>query len=193
MLSFKWGIPDYTPNAYHVTWGSYVLKYIKYVTKSVSTFFSLLSQESELSCVRGIDFKDNITYQCNYLKAKCKFKTKNSNVSTSRSFPHSWFITGFVSWVTRWMPLVEHERLSLPWHLNSPRGHRITQSIVSLVVFCKSLFVLLSSNNCIDMWCCPLSEVSQITLRTHIMLREVVMYWNILNMWPRVYPHSFLY
>ena len=51
MLSFKWGIPDYTPNAYHVTWGSYVLKYVKYVTKSVSTFFSLLSQESELSCI----------------------------------------------------------------------------------------------------------------------------------------------
>ena len=35
-------------------------------------------------------------------------------VSTSWSFPHSWLITGFVTGLTRRMPIVEQELLTLP-------------------------------------------------------------------------------
>ena len=37
----------------------------------------------------------------------------------SRSFPHSWLITGFVTRLTRRVSLVEHELLTLPEHLSS--------------------------------------------------------------------------
>ena len=40
-------------------------------------------------------------------------------VNTSRSFPHSRLITGFVTRLTR-VPLVEQELLTLPEHLSSP-------------------------------------------------------------------------
>ena len=59
---------------------------------------------------------------------------------------HSWLITGFVSRVTRWMPLVEQELLILPDHPSSPQvfsGVRVTRSLVLYVMFCRSLFVLL--------------------------------------------------
>ena len=67
-------------------------------------------------------------------------------VNTSRSFPHSWLITGFVTRLTRRVPLVKQEMLILPEHLNSPpvfSGVRVTRPLV-LCVFCRSLFVLLS-------------------------------------------------
>jgi len=35
------------------------------------------------------------------------------------SFPHSWFITGFVTRVTRWAPLVGQELLTLSEHMSS--------------------------------------------------------------------------
>jgi hypothetical protein len=41
--------------------------------------------------------------------------------NTSRSFPHSWLITGFVTRLTRRVPIVEQQLLTLPEHLNSPR------------------------------------------------------------------------
>ena len=41
-------------------------------------------------------------------------------VSTSRFFPHSRFITGFVTRLTRRVPLVEQELINLPEHLSSP-------------------------------------------------------------------------
>jgi hypothetical protein len=41
-------------------------------------------------------------------------------VNTSRSFPHPRLITGFVTRLTRWVPLVEQELLTLPEHLSSP-------------------------------------------------------------------------
>jgi hypothetical protein len=40
-------------------------------------------------------------------------------INTSRSFPHSWFITGFVPKLTRRVPLVEQELLILLEHLSS--------------------------------------------------------------------------
>jgi hypothetical protein len=42
-------------------------------------------------------------------------------INTSRSFPHSWLITGFVAILTRRVPLVGQEVLTLLEHLSSPR------------------------------------------------------------------------
>ena len=67
-------------------------------------------------------------------------------VNTSRSFPHSWLITGFVTRLTRRVPLVDQELPILPEHTSAPpvfSGVRVTRSLV-LCVFCRSLFVLLS-------------------------------------------------
>ena len=41
-------------------------------------------------------------------------------VNTSRSFPHSWLITGFVTRLTRRVSLVEQELFTLQEHLSSP-------------------------------------------------------------------------
>ena len=59
-------------------------------------------------------------------------------VSTSRSFPHSRLITGFVTRLTLRVPLVEQESLSLLEHLNSPpvfSGVSVTRSLVLCVCF----------------------------------------------------------
>ena len=67
---------------------------------------------------------------------------------TSRSFPHSWLITGFVTRVARRMSLVEQEPLTLQEHLSSPpvfSGVRVTRSLVFCVMFFRSLFVLFLS------------------------------------------------
>ena len=70
-------------------------------------------------------------------------------VSTSWSFPHSWFITGTVTRLTRQVPLVEQEIPILPEHPSTPlvfSGVRVTRSLVLCVcfmcMFCRSLFVL---------------------------------------------------
>ena len=58
--------------------------------------------------------------------------------NTSRFFPHSRFITGFVTRLTRRVPLVEQELLILPEHLSSPpvfSGVRVTRSLVLYVCF----------------------------------------------------------
>ena len=59
-------------------------------------------------------------------------------VSTSRSYPHSRLITGFVIRLTRPVPPVEQELLTLPEHLSlSPISSRIrvTRSLVLWVCF----------------------------------------------------------
>jgi hypothetical protein len=59
-------------------------------------------------------------------------------VNTSRSFPHSRLITGFVTRVTRRVPLEEQELLTLPEHLSSPSvlsGVCVTRSLVLYVCF----------------------------------------------------------
>jgi hypothetical protein len=66
-------------------------------------------------------------------------------VNTFRSFPHSWLVTGFVTRVTRRVPLVEQEVLTIPQHLSSPPvfiGVRVTRSLVLCVMFYRSLFAL---------------------------------------------------
>jgi hypothetical protein len=39
-------------------------------------------------------------------------------VSTARFFTHLWLVTGFVTSVTRRVPLVEQEQLRLPEHMS---------------------------------------------------------------------------
>ena len=59
-------------------------------------------------------------------------------VNTSRSFPHSRLITGFLTRLTRRVPLVEQELLTLQEHMSSPpvfSGVRVTQSLVLYVCF----------------------------------------------------------
>jgi hypothetical protein len=65
-------------------------------------------------------------------------------VNTSRSCPHSWLIAGFVTSVTRRVPLLQQELPTLPEHL-SPlpvfSWVRGTLSFVFCVLICRSLFV----------------------------------------------------
>ena len=59
-------------------------------------------------------------------------------VNTSRSFPHSWFITGFLTRLTRRVPLVKQELLTLPEHLSPPpvfSGFHVTRSLALFVCF----------------------------------------------------------
>jgi len=80
-------------------------------------------------------------------------------VNTSRSFPHSRLITGFVTRLTPWVPLVEQELLTLLGHLSSPpvvSGVRVTRSLVLCVCFvdrCLS-FCTFSFGQCFvfDIW-----------------------------------------
>jgi hypothetical protein len=68
-------------------------------------------------------------------------------ITTSRSFPHSRLVTGFVIRLTRRVPLVEQELFTLPEHIwVHPRVFswvHVTRSLVLYVMFCRSLFVLL--------------------------------------------------
>ena len=59
-------------------------------------------------------------------------------VNTSQSFPHSWIITGFVTRLTRQVPLVEQELLTLLEHLSLPpvfSGVCVIRSLVLCVCF----------------------------------------------------------
>jgi hypothetical protein len=70
-------------------------------------------------------------------------------VNTSRSFPHSWLITGFVTRLKRLVPLVEQELLTLPEHLSLPvfSGVRVTRSLALYVCFV---------DHCLYFFCWPL-------------------------------------
>jgi hypothetical protein len=70
--------------------------------------------------------------------------------STLWSFPYSWLTTGFVTRVTRRVPIVEHELLTLPEHMSSTlvvSGDCVTRSWLSYFsfMFCfMILFILFS-------------------------------------------------
>ena len=76
------------------------------------------------------------------------------NMNTSRSFPRSWLITGFVTRLTRRVSLVEQELPTLPEHLSLPpvfSGVRVTWSLVLYVCFvdrCLS-FCTFSFGHCV--------------------------------------------
>jgi hypothetical protein len=75
-------------------------------------------------------------------------------VNTSRSFPRSWRITGFVTRLKRRVLLVEQELLILPEHLSSPPVFswvHVTRSLVLYVCFvdrCLS-FCTFSFGHCV--------------------------------------------
>ena len=103
-------------------------------------------------------------------------------ISTYRSCPHSWHITGFVSRLTRRVSLVEQELPTLPEHLSStPVFSRVgvTRSLVFCVMFCRSLFVLLS----FFIWSlCCLSFDVQILITSLWYLQTFLyecLFWNI--------------
>ena len=59
-------------------------------------------------------------------------------VNTSRSFPYSWLITGFVTRITRRVPKVEQELLTLPEHsslLPVFSEVRVTRSLILCACF----------------------------------------------------------
>ena len=59
-------------------------------------------------------------------------------VNTSQSFPHLWIITGFVTRLTRQVPLVEQDLLTLLEHLSLPpvfSGVRVIRYLVLCVCF----------------------------------------------------------
>ena len=74
--------------------------------------------------------------------------------NTSRSFPHSWFITGFVATLTRRVSLVEQELLTTSEHMISPpvfSWFRVTWSLVLYLCFvhrCSS-FCTFSFDHCV--------------------------------------------
>jgi len=64
-----------------------------------------------------------------------------------RSFSHLWFITQVVTTVTRRMPLLEQELLTLSENLSSQkvfRWVRVVRSLVLCIMLCLSLLALLS-------------------------------------------------
>jgi hypothetical protein len=68
-------------------------------------------------------------------------------VHTSRSCPHSWLITRLVTWLTRRMPLVEQDLLTLLEHLNSSpvfSGVPVTRSFVLCTYFVDCCLSFLS-------------------------------------------------
>jgi hypothetical protein len=76
------------------------------------------------------------------------------HLSNCRSFPHSWLITGFVTRVTRRVPLVEQEQLTPSEQLSSPpviSVVRVTRSLVLCVCFVDSClsFCPFSFGNCV--------------------------------------------
>jgi hypothetical protein len=79
--------------------------------------------------VRFADICGNYDHRC----LKFLFINWFIILNTSRSFPHSRFITGVVARLARRVLLVEQELPTLPGHLSSPpvySGVRVTQSLV---------------------------------------------------------------
>ena len=85
------------------------------------------------------------------IKRKLIFFTKwtricSTCVSTSRSFPYSWLITGFVTRLTRRVSPVEQELHILPKHLSSSPIFILVGSCYSIYSFmcmsCRSVFFI---------------------------------------------------
>jgi hypothetical protein len=73
-------------------------------------------------------------------------------VNTSRSFPHSWLITGFVIRLTRRVSLVEQELPTLPEHLSSPR-FLVEFVFLDLYFYMYVLYIVVCPWNTIELTC----------------------------------------
>jgi branched-subunit amino acid transport protein len=78
----------------------------------------------------------------------------------SRSFPHSWPIAGFVTWATRWLPLVEQELPTLPNHLRSQCENISHCIFICLKIFHLYYFYSISTMLMNELW----KSVNQIKL-----------------------------
>ena len=78
----------------------------------------------------------------------------STNINNTNDYPRSWLITGFVTRLTRRVPIVEQELLTLLEHLSPPpvfSGVRVTRSLVLCVCFvdlCLS-FCTFSFGHCV--------------------------------------------
>jgi len=110
----------------------------------VSFFFTVHRNISKIH-----DFRVCIIWKLNIFAI-----LKKTKFHTFWFFPHSWLITVFVTRVTRRVPFVDQQLFTLPEHMSlSPvvSGVRVTWPLVLCVMFCRSLFVLLSffSGHCV--------------------------------------------
>jgi hypothetical protein len=106
-------------------------------------------------------------------------------VNTSRSFPRSWLITGFVIKLTRRVSLVEQQLLSLPEQLSSPpvfSGVRVTQSLVLYVCcFDRCLFFCPFSLCCLFFFDIRILITSLWYLQTLLILSTIALLHFIVN------------
>ena len=138
-------LPTYGVNSSQVIWhsracGSYhdlLDRGLLLTRKLLNQGFLVVELKSSLRtfCGRHHDLANS--YLCNKLPRICSV-CRNHN----RSFPHSWLITGFVTRLTRRVPLVEQKLPTLLEHKSSTSflGFRVGQSVVFCVIFCRSLF-----------------------------------------------------
>ena len=117
-------LPDFSVLLCHCQWSSLNWSILKQVQKMQPEVPKIIKNK-ELST--------------NFIKNQSKYVMKRHLeifiplvVNTSRFFPHSWLITGFITRLTRRVPLVE-QVIS---------GVCVTRSLV-VYVFCRSLFILL--------------------------------------------------
>jgi len=106
------------------------------------------------------------------------YRWRKMCVDTSRSFPHSWLITGFVTTVTLWVPLVKQELLILLEHLSSPSsftGVRVARSLFFCVVFCRSLFILVLLAMVLSVLWFTDSEYSFVIFKLFMIL--IIIFW----------------
>jgi hypothetical protein len=110
-----------------------------------------MQQHSSRTCVWSIYLSVDTVFQSLWCSPLWNICVTNDHgyvplvVSTSRFFPRSWLITGFVTRLTRRVSLVEQELLTLPEHMSSPlvfNGVRVTRSLVLCVCFVNRPFVL---------------------------------------------------
>ena len=99
-------------------------------------------------------------------------------VNTSRSFPRSWLISGFVARLTRRASLVEQELLTIPEHLSSSTvfsGVRVTRYSVVCVCFvdrclsfCTFFFghYVVCSSSIYGFWLPPLVSLNSFSTKT---------------------------
>jgi hypothetical protein len=103
---------------------------------------------TSLACTKYVKFNQVMGSQLSLLLSTCFLNSltgiTNDHgyvplvVNTSQSFPHSWIITGFVSRLTRQVPLVEQDLLTLLEHLSLPpvfSGVCVIRSLVLCVCF----------------------------------------------------------
>ena len=113
--TFNFKILIYTNTQGHLELFNVVLSWVCFIsvinTSHIQLYLCSSFQHKIAKCITFISYNICVTNDHGYFPLV---------VNTSRSFPHSWLITGFVTKLTLRVPLVEQELLTLPEHLSSP-------------------------------------------------------------------------